>query len=169
MLDEAEVRHLDAVADEEEVARLDVEVLEVVLLVHVVERLGRVADVAQQLVARDADQAGRQAFLIAVVQALVRHFHDDDQLALDDLDAVHGEDEGMADFLDAVEGVQLLFGPGAVDVERIEVAEDELDRLEQAARRLAFPDFAEAAAAERLDQAIARDRLRIGLAHNTHG
>ena len=59
VLDQAEVGHLDAIADEEQVARLDVEMLQVVLLVHVIERFGRVADVAQQRVARDADQAGR--------------------------------------------------------------------------------------------------------------
>ena len=61
VLDQAEVGDLDVVADEEQVVRLDVEVLEVVLLVHVVERLGGVAQVAEQLVARDADQAGRLA------------------------------------------------------------------------------------------------------------
>ena len=89
VLDQAEVGHLDAVADQEQVARLDVEVLQVVLLVHVVERFGRVAEVAQQVVARNADQAGRLALLEQVVQALVGQLHDDDQLAVDDLDAVH--------------------------------------------------------------------------------
>ena len=106
VLDQAEVADLDAVADEEEVARLDVEVLEVVLLVHVVEAFGRVPDVAQQGVARDADQARRQALLEGVVQAAVGQLHDDDQLAADVLDAVHRQDERMAHLLDALEGLR---------------------------------------------------------------
>ena len=60
--------------------------------------------------------------------------------------------------------LQFLLGADAVDVERVEVAVDELDGLEQAAGRLALPDLAEAAAAERFDQAIAGNRLRIGFA-----
>ena len=58
VLDQAEIGDLDAVADEEQIARLDVEVLQLVLFVHVVERFGGVAQVAQQIVARNADQAG---------------------------------------------------------------------------------------------------------------
>ena len=96
--------------DQEQVARLDVEVLQVVLLVHVVERLGGVAHVAQQVVAGDADQPGRLALDVKIVQALVGQLHDDDQLALDHLDALQRQDEGMADFLDAVEGLAFLLG-----------------------------------------------------------
>ena len=55
MLDEAEIADFDAVADKKEVARLNVEMLKIVLLVHVVEAFGRVPDVTQQGVARDAD------------------------------------------------------------------------------------------------------------------
>ena len=109
------------------------------------------------------------AFLESVVQAPVGQLHDDDQFAVDDLDAVHRQDERMADLLDALEGLQFLLGAGAVHVEGIEVAVDELDGLEQAARGLALPDFAEAAAAQRLDQAVAGNRLRIGFPQKTHG
>ena len=168
MLDQAEVGDLDPIADEEEVARLDVQVLQAVLLVHVIESDGRVADVAEEGVAGDADQAGREALLEGVVEILIGQLHDDNELAFDDLDAVHGQDEGVADFLDAVEGLQLLLGARPIGVQRVEVAVDELDGLEQAAGRLAFPGFAKAAAAEGLDEAIPGNRLRIGLAYETH-
>jgi hypothetical protein len=163
VLDEAEVRHLDAVADEEQVARLDVEVLEVVLLVHVVQRLGRVADVPQQGVARDADQAGRLALDVGVVQAAVRQLHDDDQFAVRDLDAIQGKDERVANLLDALQGTEFLLGAGALHVEGVEVAEDEFDGLEEAAGGLALPDLAEAAAAEGADEAVAGDGFGVGL------
>src|SRR5262249_43010956 len=150
-----EVGDLDAVADEEEVARLDVQVLQPVL-VHEVQRLGRVADVAQQVVAWDADQAGLEVLLVAVMEVAVGKLHDDDQLALDDLYLLGGQDEGVAQALDAVQRAFLLLGAGAVDVEGVEVAEDELDGLEEPAGRLTLPDLAEAAAAQGLDQAVAR-------------
>ena len=57
-VDQAEVADLDVPADEEEVARLDVEVLQAVLLVEHVEDLGRLREVAQQLGPRHAGQAG---------------------------------------------------------------------------------------------------------------
>ena len=90
------------------------------------------------------------------------------QLAVDDLDAVDRADERVADLLDALEGLQLLLGAGAVDVEGVEVAVDELDGLEDAAGGLALPDLAEAAGAERLDQAVAGDRFGVGLPDPTH-
>ena len=64
--------------------------------------------------------------------------------------------------------LQFLLGAGAVDVERVEVAVDELDGLEEAAGGLALPDFAEAAAAERFDQAVAGDRLGVRLLRHDH-
>ncbi len=168
VFDEAEVGHFDAVADEEQVARLDVEVLQAVLLVHVIEGFGGVADVAEHGVARDADKAGRQALLVRVVEAAVGQLHHDHEFPLHDLDEIHGQDERVPDFLDTVEGVQLLLGTGAVGVEGVEVAEDELDGLEDTARRFALPDFAEAAASQGFDQAIAGERLFAGFAHQTH-
>ena len=58
LLDQPEVGDLDAVRDHEQVARLDVEVLEVVLLDEVVEPDGGVVEEAEQHVARDARAAG---------------------------------------------------------------------------------------------------------------
>src|SRR5438874_937425 len=69
---------------------------------------------------------------------------------------------------EAAERLELLLGAGAVEVEGVEVAEDELDGLEQAARRLALPRLAEAAAAERFDQAVAGERFAVRLAYQTH-
>ena len=112
VLDQAEVGDLDVVVDQEQVLRLDVEVLQLVLDVHQVERLGRLLHVAEQLVARDARQSLAAALLEAVPEVAVGQLHDDDQLAVDDVEAFQRQDEGMADRLDAVEGLELLLGPG---------------------------------------------------------
>src|SRR5262249_14451608 len=50
----------------------------------------------------------------------------------------------------------------------LEVAVDDFDGLEQPARRLTFPDFAEAAAADAVDQLVARNRLRTWLDPKRH-
>src|SRR5207248_1177262 len=86
----------------------------------------------------------------------------------DDPNEVHRHDEGMADLLDTVEGLEFLLGADALVVQRVEVAEDEFNSLEEAAGGLAFPGLAEAAAAEGLDQAIAGDRLRVGFSDEAH-
>ena len=137
--------------------------LEIVLLVHMVERLGRIAEITQERIPWNAHQAGVLAFDVGVVQAAVCQFHDDDQLAVDVLNPVQGKNERMADFLDPLQSLQFLLGVDGVDIEGLQVAVDKLDRLEQAARRLALPDFAETAAAQRFDQAVAGDRLRVWL------
>src|SRR5947209_6322027 len=82
--------------------------LKMMPLVHVVEGFGRISQVAQQLIARDADKTRRDAFLIDVVERAFRQLHDDDELPFDDFDAVEGADEGMADFLDALQGLPFL-------------------------------------------------------------
>ncbi len=144
-------------AHQEEVARLDVQVLQAVLEVHHVERLGRLAQVADQLAARYPRLAGLLPVHQDVVQALVGQLHDDDEFVVDALDAVHRQDERVADGLDEVEGPQLLLGAAAVAVQAVVVgAGNELDRLEEAAGRLA------PALAERFDQAVAGDWLQVG-------
>ena len=66
----------------------------------------------------------------------------------------------MADGLDAAQGFEFLLGATAVGaVGGLQVAVDELDGLEQAAGGLGLPDFAEAAAAQALDQPVAGDGL----------
>src|SRR5262245_24851500 len=169
MLDQSEVGHLDSVADQEQVAWLDVEMLQVVLAVHVVERLGRVAQIAKQVIARNADHAGRLALSIEIVQRAVGQFHDDDQFATDDLDAVEGAYEWVANFLDAIEGLEFLLGADAVHIYGVEVTVDKLHCLADTARRLALPDFAEAPAAEGFNQAVSAYRLGVGFPQPIHG
>src|SRR5438477_318439 len=72
VLHQTEIGHFHAVADQEEIARLDVEVLEIMLFIHVVEGFRGVADVTQERVARDAEHAGILALDESVVEALVR-------------------------------------------------------------------------------------------------
>ena len=111
VLDQAEVGDLDVVVDQEQVLRLDVEVLQLVLRVHQVQGLGRLLHVAEQLLARDAGQALGPALAEAVPEVAVGQLHDDDQLAVDDVEAFQRQDVGMADGLDAAEGLEFLLGP----------------------------------------------------------
>ena len=168
-LDQPEVGDLDAVGDHEQVARLDVEVLEVVLLDQVVEPVGGVVEEAEQDVAGDARPARPAGTRRgSLVQVLVGQLHDDDEFAADVLDLLDGEDERVADLLDALERLHLLLGAGAVAVERVQVAVDELDGLVDAAGRHALPHLAEPAGAEGLDQPVAGDRLGVRLAEPVH-
>src|SRR5204862_990751 len=82
--------------------------------------------------------------------------------------AVERENERMADFFHAVQRAQFLLGTGRVGIEGVEVSEDELAGLEDAAGSFAFPRLAEAAAAELLDEAVAGDRLGVGRPKERH-
>ena len=97
VLDQAEVGHLDVVVDEEQVLRLDVEVLQLVLGVHQVEHLGGLVHVAEQFVARDARHAAGRGIAEAVPEVAVGQLHDDQQPAFDDVVAFEGEQVGVAD------------------------------------------------------------------------
>src|SRR6266404_3382689 len=136
--------------------------------IHVVECFGGVAQVTQQRVPRNTHQARVLALDEGVVQAAVRQLHDDDQLAVDILNSVQAKYEGMTDFLDPLKGLQFLLGMDGIDVERFEIAVNELDCLEKPARRLALPDLAEAAAPQRFQQPIAGNGFCIKLAQATH-
>jgi hypothetical protein len=163
VLDQAEVRDLDVVADQEQVLRLDVEVLQLVLHVHQVEGLGRLFQVAQQLGARDAWKSLGPALLVTRFEVAVGQLHDDEELTLDDVEAFQRQDVRVTDRLDAAEGLQLLGHGAAVGADGLHVAVDDLDGLVQAARRFTLPDLAEAAASEEFEQAIAWYRLGTGL------
>ena len=168
MLDEPKVGHLDSIADQKQVARLDVKMLEIVLLVHVVQGFGGVAQVAEKVVARDANESGGLVFDKQIMQALIREFGDDEQLAADILNLLDGKHKGMAHPFDPLQRATLLLGAGGVRIHGVEIAVDELDGFEETARRLAFPDFAEAACAQRLNEAVAGKRLRIRFPHQAH-
>src|SRR5437870_4053136 len=83
MFHQAEVGYFYPVAKEEKVARLDIEVLQVMLLVHVVERFRGVSNVAQQRIAGNADQAGVLTLNKRIVKTFVGQLHDNDKLAVD--------------------------------------------------------------------------------------
>src|SRR5262245_704495 len=69
----------------------------------------------------------------------------------------------MADALDAAERGQLLLDHRFLAVAATQRAVDQLDGLEQSARGLGFPDFAETALAQRLHELVAGDRFdRLG-------
>ena len=110
-LDQPEVGDLDVVVDQEQVLRLDVQVLQVVLHVHHVEGFGGLGHVAEQLLARDAGQVLRAALAEPVPERAVGQLHDDEELAVDDVEAFQGQEERMADLLDAVEGLRSCSAP----------------------------------------------------------
>src|SRR5262249_19148068 len=95
--------------------------------------------------------------------------HDDEELAVDDVVALQGEDVGVAYGLDAAERLQLLLGALPLVAGLLEVAVDELDGLEQPARGLGLPDFTEAAAAQALDEPVAGDGLSVTFDPHRHG
>ena len=99
--------------------------------------------VGQQFVARDARQAGLAALVEYLLQARRGQLGDDDQVAVDQLDAFQREQEGMADLLDAVQGGQFAGGPLVVVA-----AVNDLDGLGESAGGVGLPDFAVAAGAD---------------------
>src|SRR5579871_467271 len=138
------------------------------LFVHVVESFGSISNVSQQRIARDAEHPGVLALQEGIMETFVGQLHDDHQLAPHDFDAVEGKDERMAYLLDALERVQFLLRTGSLDIERVQVAVDEFDSFEEAARRFAFPDFAEAATTQGLNEPVARNRFCIWLSDTAH-
>src|SRR5262249_18008903 len=151
----------DVVADQEQVARLDVEVLQAVADVHQVECFGRLGQVGQQFAARDAGSAAGLVLLQEVVQAPVRQLHHEDQFAGEEPDEGQRQEERGAAGLDVLDCLPFLVGGGLAG-EAAGRAVDELDRLEKAAGRLTLPHVPEAAAAERYEQAVAGDRFAAG-------
>jgi hypothetical protein len=168
-LDQTEIGDLDAIGDHEQVSRLDVEVLEPVLLDEVVETLGCVVKESEQDVAWDSRPPGLLVLTETFMEVLVGELHDDEKLAADILNLLDGEDEGMADLLHPFEGFHLLDGASVVSVQGVEVSVDELDRLVDSAGRDALPDFAEAAGSNRFQQPVTRQRFGVRLAEPVHG
>ncbi|MFO0841381.1 MAG: hypothetical protein U0797_03135 [Gemmataceae bacterium] len=166
--DQAEVRHLDVPPDQEQVARLDVEVLQPVLLVQDVEYFRRLAQVGQHLVSGDADVTGLAVLREQVVQAAVGQLGDQDQVAVDQLDPLDRQQERVAKAFDVLQRAELLLGVAGGCVEP-GVAGDELDRLEEPPRGLALPDLTEPALAQRLEELVAGDRFIADRARGLHG
>ena len=146
-----------------------VQVLQVELEVHQVENLGGFFQVAEKFLARQTRFAAAAVFFPELVQVLVGQLGNDDQLALDALDAVDGEEKGMADGLDVLDGSQLFFGVNAADLQAVEGAVDELDRFVDAAGGLALPDLAEAAASQGRQKSITAQGFRVRLFFQGHG
>jgi hypothetical protein len=61
----------------------------------------------------------------------------------------------MSDLPDPLQGFEFLLGWPAVLVHGIEIAKDELGRLQQSAGCLDFPDFSKSTSAQALDQLVA--------------
>lgn len=67
----------------------------------------------------------------------------------------------MADGTDPLQGLQFLLGALIAVATAAQVAKDELDRLVHPAGGFGAPDLTKTAAAQALDQAIARNRFGV--------
>src|SRR5262249_52995645 len=133
-------------------------------LVQIIQGVGGITHIAEQLFPGNPRQTGLAAFLKALQQTAIRQLGNDQELVVDDLDALEGEEEGMADRLDALEGLELLFGARFV-----EVAVNDLERLGQSAGRRCLPDLAEPARAQALDKLVASDNFCAWVRLQGHG
>ena len=93
-LHESKVGHLDSPARDQQVLRFHVEVLQAVAFTHVIQRIGGVSHVDEELVARDTGGAFSPALLETLLEAHVGQLGDHDQLAVDDFDPFQREQEG---------------------------------------------------------------------------
>ena len=129
--------------------------------VHQVEGFGGLLHVAEQFLARDAGQSLGAALAEAVPQVAVGQLHDDDELAVDRCRSVRARGcRGGGSRWTRLRALSSCSAGRLSSSRRVEVAEDELHRLEQPARRLDLPDLAETAAAQALDQPIPAKRVR---------
>jgi hypothetical protein len=92
--------------------------------------------------------------MITVLKTLVRQLRDDDQLTVNDLDAIQGEQERVTHFLNAIEGLQFARGPLLVVV-----TVDELDGLLDRSRGDCLPDLSVTTRSEAFQDGVARNRF----------
>ncbi len=163
VFDQPEVADLHPAADQQQVLRLHVQVLEREVGVHVVQGVGRVAQVHEQLVPRHAEHLRLAALGVAIFQAAVGQLGDDHELAVDHLDPLQRQQERVADLFDALERFQFARGPHLV-----QLAVDELDGLDQPAGRVGLPDLAIAAGADAFLELVSGDGLFLEQRHG-HG
>ena len=158
-LGQAEVGQADRAADEEDVVRLDVAVLDadeapvlgpVAMIIEEVDGAGQLLHVAEQLVARHAGEPPRLAGAEPVHQALVAQGHRDHEAIPDPLGELDVEQVGVADVPDHLQRPLLRA--------RLAAAEpDELQRHMDVAGRDRLPDLAEPPTAEPPDEPVTRE------------
>ena len=163
LLHQPEVGHLDVIAEDQQVFRLDVQVQQAVPLREEVERFGRVGHVLQQLVARDAGEPFGAALAEPLVEAHVGQLGQNRQPAVDDLEPFERQQERMPHALDPLQRLELLRGELVVVV-----AVDDLDRFLDAARRLGPPHLGVAARADAIGQRVAGQHDVAGLSAGRH-
>jgi hypothetical protein len=104
--------------------------LELVLDVEQVKRLGSLKHVTQQQISWDAQQTPRLMLVKDLIQVGVRQFHDDDQVNTHQLDALQREEERVAYDLNALQGEQFLLSQSAIAIHERVFAQDEFDGFE---------------------------------------
>src|SRR5437762_1887858 len=142
--------------------------LELVLIVHQVQRFGCFSQIAKQFVAGDARQALTAAFFEAIPKIAVGQLHDDDELAVDDVVPFKRKDVRVADGLDPAQCLELLLGAHTVFAGFLKIAKDKLDCLEETARRFRLPHLAESTATDPFDKSVASNRFGLRLDPDRH-
>ena len=120
------VGDFDVPPHKQQVLWLDVEMLQVVLLGQIVEGIGRVAQVVQQFLAIDARFAVIAAMAVMIAQTAIGEFHHDQQAAVDNLEPLERQQEGMANRFYLFERAEL-----ACSMRLIGAAVDDFNRLNE--------------------------------------
>ena len=105
--------------------------------------------------------SGRSMLDEYVHEALVCQFHDNNQLSVDQFDALHRQQERMAKRLDVLNGLQFFDSRHSVAEQEAAFALDKLDGLVQTSGSLTLPDLSETTTPQWFDQPIARYRFPI--------
>ena len=102
-------------ADEKQVLRLHVEMLQRVAIAKKVEGVGRIAHVPEQLITSNSRQAGAATLVVTVFQTRVGQFCNDREPVVDDFDPFQREQERVADRLDAMKRAELQFRAAIIE------------------------------------------------------
>lgn len=164
--DQAEVGYRNVSVEEQQVLRLDIEMLQLGGGKGI-KRLGRFRQISEQLVARDAGQTLGAARPKPAPHVAVGQRADNEEPSINHIIPLDRQQKRMADRQNAPERLQFLLR-GAITTGG-QVAVDDLDGDEPTVRPLRRPDFAEAAAAEPVEKPVAGDWLSAGLNVEGHG
>ena len=144
----AKLNDLQPTIVEHEIARVEVEVLHIVLLIKIIEHLGRGADVIDEFAARDARLFARLALVRPAAHRLAHMLGQKDQAARLNVDHLRRQHRRV---LHALQTGERFFQPGDIGGSQ---AVENLDALLGAVRCLRFPHVHQRSVAQALQKAI---------------
>ena len=163
-MDQPVVGDFDMSGRKEQIARLDVEVLQSVALAEVVESFGRFFEIAEKFGARNSLVPSLEAFGVAILKAALGEFHHDDQRVFQGFKSLDVKEKRMVDRPHFAEAVEFSGGKivGLVPDRR------DFDRLGDVSGAHRFPDFSRAAATQETGEPVMleNDLSRLVLFHH---